>query len=245
MKCIKILAALLLVLCMTFGILACTSSDKVEREVYAYLENKYPKLDFEIQSYTQDNAMSGRYEVCVLCKSSNVVFEVYHSPILTTDSYAVKQANAYMSADLAELLGAAHELAKIESIEWKDAFAEESNGYKFREMSLEAIPYSPLGVTDIHRVTLKDITNANDAAQCVDMVITVLNLKGITLDRVTFAFRIGDDDLLFTTNTETVLGTTYDVLEILFTRVHSNEDEGNLFYRNPDSKTKIIEYIVP
>ena len=187
--------------------------------------------------------MSGRYEVDVLCKNTGVSFMVYHSSMLTTDSYAVSQANAYMNADICELLGAAWDLANVESVQWLDEYAEESSGYKFRSVDVNRLPQNPQSVGEFYRVNLKNIQSPNDAAQCVDMVITVLNTKGVVLDRVTFEFVLGEDTLIFTTNTDTVLNTTYDILEILFTRIHSNEDEGNLFYRDPNSHKKIIEYI--
>ncbi len=244
MKMMKLFSAVALSVGLLLGGVACShTSDRVETHIYDYLDQKYSNLDFEIQGYTQDKSMSGRYEVSVLCKETGVSFMVYHSSIMTTDSYAVSQANAYMNNDLKEILGAAWSLANVDRIEWLDPYAEQSSGYKFREVDLTTIPYSPSFVTELYRVKLKDIQNPNDAAQCVDMVITVLNMKGISLERLTFEFALGEDTLLFTTNTDTVLGTTYDILEILFTRVNSNEDEGNLFYRNPDSKAKIIEYI--
>lgn len=245
MKIAKIISAITLSVGLILGGVACSSSNKVETQVYDYLEEKYENLDFEIEGYTQDKAMSGRYEVNVVCKDTGVGFMVYHSSILTTDSYAVSQANTYMNEDLCNILGVAAELANVESIQWQDEYAEESNGYKFRSVDIGGIPYNPMSVTELYRVKLKDIKTPNEAAQCVDMVITVLNTKGIALDKVTFEFVLGEDTLLFTTNTETVLGTTYDVLEILFTRVNSNEDEGNLFYRNPASHAKVIEYIKP
>ncbi|MBQ8496328.1 MAG: hypothetical protein IJ489_02605 [Clostridia bacterium] len=245
MKMAKIITAIALFLGLILVGVACSASDKVETQVYDYLDKKYDGLKFEIKGYTQDKSMSGRYEVEVLCKETGVSFMVYHTPIMTTDSYAVAQANAYMDDDLHEILGAAWDLANVEFIQWQDHFAEESTGYKFREVDMAGIPYNPYNLTEIYRVKLKDIKNPNDAAQCVDMVITVLNTKGISLEKITFEFVLGEDTILFTTDTDTVLGTTYDILEILFTRVNSNEDEGNLFYRNPDSKAKIIEYFKP
>lgn len=254
MKYIKMISAILLSFCLIAGIISCTwnqpgetaqtGQSKVEKEVTAYLTGKYPGVEFEIKEYTQETDMSGRYKVKVLCKPTNVLFDVYHSSILTTDSYAVSQANSYMEEDLLTLLGSARELAKVESIQWKDPFADASNGYKFREMPVEDIPYDPMSATEIHRVYLKDIENPNDAAQSVDMFITVLETKGVSLDRITFEFKLAEDIIVFSTDTKTILNSisAYDVLEMLFTRVKSNEDEGNLFYRNPDSKAKIIEY---
>ena len=257
MKSMKIISVLLLSVCLLLGLCSCTLANetgednpkqsKVEKEVFAYLKEKYPNHEFEIREYTQEKDMSGRYEVKVLCKNTNVLFEVYHAPILTTDSYAVSQANAYMENDLTELLGAAHGLAKVKSIQWKDSFADASNGYKFREVPIEELPYSTMSVSELYRIRLENIESPNDAAQSVDMVITVLETKGVSLDRVTFEFMLGEDQIIFTTNTHTIMTSesAYDVLEILFTRVKSNEDEGNLFYRNPDSKAKVIEYIIP
>ena len=246
MKIAKIIAAILLSSGLLLGGVACASaSDKVETQVYEYLNEKYGNMDFEIAGYTQDKSMSGRYEVDVHCKNTGVSFMVYHSSVLTTDSYSVAQANAFMQDDLMEILGVAAELSNVDEIQWKDLFAEESNGYKFRSMNIEEMPHNPYNVSELYRVKLKNIKNPNDAAQCVDMVITVLDTKGISLEKVTFEFVLEGETLLFTTNTKTVLGTTYDILEILFTRVKSNEDEGNLFYRNPDSHAKIIEYIKP
>ena len=246
MKIAKVISSVALSLGIAFAGVACSSSsDKVEIRVNEYLESKYSDLKFEISGYTQDKSMSGRYEVEASCKNTGVDFMVYHSSLMTTDSYGVEQANAYMNDDMCKVLGAAASLANVESIQWQDIYAEDSNGYKFRSVDMAQIPSNPLHVTEIYRVKLKDIQNANDAAQCVDMVITVLDMKDIHLDKVTFEFTLGEDLILFTTNTDTVLGTTYDILEILFTRVNSNEDEGNLFYRNPDSQAKIIEYIKP
>jgi hypothetical protein len=194
-------------------------------------------------SYAVNVASSGDFTAAVsylgypIFFKEDKVYKVYGSK---PSDYQVMS-----SASLGVKRGAAASLANVESIQWQDIYAEDSNGYKFRSVDMAQIPSNPLHVTEIYRVKLKDIQNANDAAQCVDMVITVLDMKDIHLDKVTFEFTLGEDLILFTTNTDTVLGTTYDILEILFTRVNSNEDEGNLFYRNPDSKAKIIEYIKP
>ncbi len=244
MKLAKVISSVALSLGLAFAGVACSSSsDTVETRIYAYLESKYDNLEFEISGYTQDKSMSGRYEVAASCKETGVDFMVYHTSLMTTDSYGVEQANAYMNEDMCNLLGAAAELANVETIQWLDIYAEDSNGYKFRNVDMHQVPMNPLSVTELYRVKLKNIHSANEAAQCVDMVITVLDMRDIRLQKVTFEFTLGEDLILFTTDTDTVLGTTYDILEILFTRVNSNEDEGNLFYRNPDSKAKIIEYI--
>lgn len=245
MKHMKRILAAVLAAAMTLVLVACVQSDKVEAQIYDYLEGKYEGYDFEILSYTQEKDTSGRYAVSVHCADNDVDFEIYASSILVTDDFTVKYANSVMESDLIELLGTARPLICVKSIQWLDLYADDSNGYKFREFPLEEIPYTPYDVKNIYRVKLDDMPSSNEAAQCIYMFCDILDYKGVSLDKVTFEFKLADEPIIFTTNTKTALKASFSVLETLFERSKSEEEEGNLFYRNPESKIKTIEYFLP
>ena len=61
MKIAKLISAIALSAGLALGGVAC-SSDKVETQVYDYLDEKYDGLDFEIEAYTQDKKI-GRAHV--------------------------------------------------------------------------------------------------------------------------------------------------------------------------------------
>ena len=66
MKISRILLTAVLTLVLLIGTVACTLltttyTEELETNIYAYLNEKYPDLEFEIKSYTQDTYTSGKY----------------------------------------------------------------------------------------------------------------------------------------------------------------------------------------
>ena len=109
MKSVRIFLAAMLSLFILSGVAACNflttpPSEKLELNIYDYLEKKYPDLEFEIKSYTQDNYTSGKYVFNVSCKTTDIDFLVYQSSFLVTDSYSVTHANLSMEEMLIPLV---------------------------------------------------------------------------------------------------------------------------------------------
>ena len=126
----------ILILSSSCSFLNVSSSVKVETVISDYLNNKYPALEFEIGSYTQDTYTSGRYVFNVYCKTTSVEFTVYHSSFLTTDSYSVVYANYAMEKSLLSILGEEFCELYVNNIQWKNLYADGSDGYRFRTMEL-------------------------------------------------------------------------------------------------------------
>ncbi len=245
MKILKRILAATMCAATAFVTMACVPSAKVESKVYDYLDEKYENYKFEIVSYTQEKDTSGRYSVTVHCEDNGVDFDIFASSILVTDDFTVKYANSVMEDEIIENLGTAAPIIGVKSVQWLDLYADGSNGYKYRELPLEEIPYSVIEAKELYRVKLNDMPSSNEAAQCIYMFCDILDYKGIAFDKVTFEFKLGDEPIIFTTNSKTALKASFDVLEVLFERSKSDAEEGNLFYRNPDSKIKTIEYFIP
>lgn len=201
----------LLSIAFVVALCACTPSQKMQNKVYEYLNTKYKGLEFELVDYSQDKETSGRYIIDVKCVTNDVDFEIYASNLYISDGYSVSYANAYMEPLLTEALSDVKELAKIESVQWMDIFADNSNGYKFREVG--NISYEMTDIKEIYRVTLSDVESTNEATQCIYMVITQLDLKGVSLNKIVFDFRIGEVPILLTTDTASVKEASFVDLE--------------------------------
>lgn len=225
MKLKRILSALL-VLSVLLGASACSfisvsSSDKVETTVYDYLKNKYPDLAFEIKSYTQDTYTSGRYVFNVFCTTTLVDFTVYHSSFLTTDSYSVICANADMEKSLRAILGEELDALYAETVQWKNLYADGSDGYRFRTMDITKIPYAPAEISEIYRLALKNDSYETEAevVQAMKTVIAKFADAGIDLKKIVFEFILGEDTVLLTTDTYTIQTETEESLENLLVHI--------------------------
>jgi hypothetical protein len=245
MKQIKRVIALFLAL--TLGLLvfaSCASNDQqLYDKVYTYLNEKYKGVEFQINGYVQDVQTSGKYTFDVTCLTTETDFEVIMSSLLVSDSYLVAHANKQLRDDIFELFGSARSLICLGDAQCFDHYLADGSGYRFNE-DVELTSYTVDDLTDIFRVTLTDIESSGDAAQCVYMFCDILALKGIVLDKVTFSFVLNEEQILFTTNTNTIEAlASFEPLEELFEKAKSPSGLNHIFYREPGSDTKIITYI--
>lgn len=231
MKYVRKIAALLLVASLILAVCACTPSKKIQNKVYEYLDSKYKGMEFELIDYTQDKETSGKYTVNVKCLTTNVDFEIYYTSMLTTDSYSVRWANSVIDPQLDEALGDAREHACVEDVQWLDLYADDSNGYKFREVDA-GISYDVKDVKEIYRIKLSELEDANEVAQCVYMVITAFEKEGIELDKATFEFTVEGKPILFTTDTVSIKQIPLEDLEAKFYAAESSLKDGNILYKN-------------
>ena len=246
MKRIRQVTALILTLTLVILLCAsCVSNDqKLYDKVYAHLNERYKGVEFRINGYTQDIQTSGKYTFDVTCLTTNIDFEVIMSSLLVSDSYLVTHANKRLEDRLFELVGSARTLICLDDVQYFDHYEKEGNGYRFNEDE-ELISYSIEDLTFIYRVTLTGIEDSADAAQCVYMFCDILESKGIVLDEVTFSFSLNAEPILFTTDTNTVEQLeSFEPLEELFEKSKSPSALDTIFYRDPNSDTKIITYIL-
>lgn len=250
MKLKRILSALLL-LSVLFGAAACSflpvsSPEKVETTVYDYLKNKYPGLTFEIKSYTQDTYTSGRYVFDVFCTTTAVDFTVYHSSFLTTDSYSVVYANAEMEKSLRSILGEELDTRYAKTVQWKNLYADGSEGYRFRNMDVTKIPYAPSEVSEIYRFALKDDSYATEAeaVQAMKNVIAKFADAGMTLEKIVFQFSFGKDTVLLTTDTYTVQTSTEEMFENLLIHIKTAQETDMLVEVVYGADLKKAEYFL-
>ena len=208
MKFSRILLTAILTLILLIGAVACsllttTQSEQLETKIYAYLDEKYPDLEFEIQDYTQDTYTSGRYVFRVFCKTTEIGFEIYQSSFLTTDSYTVTYANREMEKMFLSFFGDSLSEAQIQSIQWFDPYADGNSGYKFRDVDLTQLPHSVSEVKNIHRISL--LANDTDGVmQALKTVTEKLNAADVVCDQITFEWLQNDFSVILTTNTFTL-----------------------------------------
>lgn len=232
----KIAAAVIAVVMLIAGIYACTPSKKVQDEVYDYLNEKYNGLEFSLLDYTQEKETNGRYTVSAKCLTTDVEFEIYVSSLFITDSYAVSYANSVMDPQILNVLGNARSLACVEDVQWLDLYEKDSNGYRFDEVDPD-ISYDVKDVNEIYRIRLADIDSANEAAQCVYLVMTSLDKSGIELDYTTFEFTLDETPILFSTDTASVKEIPLADLESKFYAAESQAAEsGNILYSTKSYK---------
>ena len=230
MKFKQILSVLLL-LSVLIGASACSflsvsTSDKVETAIYDYLNNKYPGLNFEIKSYTQDTYTSGRYVFQVFCSDTSVDFTVYHSSFLTTDSYSVIYANLRMEETLREMFGEEFNALYVDSVRWKDIYVEGCENYRFRDMDITKIPYAISEISDIRLFVLAD-DSCTDEAEAVDSmkaVIAKFAEAGVHLKKIVFQMKLGKDTIFLTTDAYSVQ--TADQTEFTERLVHIANAQG-------------------
>ena len=208
MKITRVLLAAVLALSVLAGAVACTflntaPSEELEHKIYDYLENKYPGLEFEIKSYTQDNYTSGKYVFNVFCKTTEIDFLVYQSSFLTTDSYTVTYANLSMEEMIVGVLGERVMSDYAKSVQWLDLYADGNTGYKFREVDLSALPESAVGLENIYRIPMY-AQNTADALQSLRAITEKLDESGIHCKSITFEWEQNDYTIVFTTDTCTI-----------------------------------------
>ena len=208
MKISRILLTAVLTLVLLIGTVACTLltttyTEELETNIYAYLNEKYPDLEFEIKSYTQDTYTSGKYVFRVFCKTTEIDFEIHQSSFLTTDSYTVTYANLEIEKMFLTFFGDSLSEARIQSIQWLDLYADGSTGYKFRDVDLSQLPHSVSEVKNIYRISL--LANDTDSVlQALKTMNDKLSTADVVCDQVTFEWLQNDFSILLTTNTFTL-----------------------------------------
>ncbi len=240
-----------LILVFSLAILALTSCESAEQraynKAYNYLNEKYKGIEFEINGYTQETETSGKYTFDVTCLTTGLDFEIIMSSLITSDNYYVVHANKKLRNELFEIFGSARELICLDDIQCFDYYLSDSGTYLFNE-DVEVTSYVATDLSELHRVKLVGVKDANDAAQCIYIFCDILKSNNIILDKITFEFVLDDDTILFTTNTKTVEDAvngenSFSVLEELFEMAESSVNFNNLFYKDPASDAKVITYI--
>ena len=246
----KRILSMLLMLSIIIIVSACSflsvSSDKVDHIVYDYLNNKYPDLEFEIKSHTQDTYTSGRYVYDIFCKTTGVDFTLYHSSFLTTDSYSVVYANASAEKSLREPFGEEFGSLYIEKIQWVNFYADGSDGYRFRDMTTQKLPDSIKDIKEIYSFVLKtnSFETTAEAAKILKETISEFYDAGVVLETITFQFYLTKDSVLLTTDTETILNATEETLEQLLTHIADAQVTDEIVEVVPSSGIKKAEYFL-
>lgn len=227
MKIIRILLAATLSLVILLSSVSCSflstpHSEALEQEIYDYLSEKYPGLEFEITGYTQDTFTSGKYVFKVFCKTTGIDFLVYRSSFLTTDSYTVTYANLAMEEMLVGVLGKDIMTDHAESLQWLDLFADGNSGYKFRDIDLEALPDSVVGINSVYRIVLHAQTT-HDIFHSLKIITEKLDEAGVHCDNITFEWVQSDYTIVFTTDTCTIYYATEEELMTFIDYVDSTK----------------------
>ena len=207
---------ILLAFLILTGSVACTFletplSEEMELKIYEYLENKYPGLEFEIISYSQDTYTSGKYVFNVCCKTTNVDFLVYQSSFLITDSYTVTYANLAMEEKLVAVLGKIIMTDYAKSIQWLDIYADGNTGYKFRDVDLTELPDSVVGIDSIYRVVI-NAKNTAEAVESLKVITEKFDEATVHCSSITFEWVQNDYSIVFTTDTCTINDATEEEL---------------------------------
>ena len=208
MKLTRIALTAVLLLFILGGAVACTlltapQTEELETEIYTYLDEKYPDLEFEIKSYTQDTYTSGKYVFQVFCKTTEIDFQIYRSSFLTTDSYTVTYANLAMEKLFFSFFGEEFCESQISSVQWLDSYADDQAGYKFRDIDLSALPDSVMGAEGLYRITLR-ATDTESVFQSIKAITEKLSAAGVPCDKIAFAWMQNDYTIVFSTNTFTL-----------------------------------------
>ena len=216
MKFFRSLLTILLVFLIMTGSVACTFletplSEEMELKIYSYLENKYPDLEFEIKSYSQDTYTSGKYVFNVSCKTTEIDFLVYQSSFLITDSYTVTYANLAMQEKLVGVLGKTIMDNYAKSIQWLDLYADGNTGYKFRDVNLTELPDSVVGIDSIYRVVI-NAKNTEEAVESLKVITEKLDEATVHCSNITFEWVQNDYSIVFTTDTCTINNATEEEL---------------------------------
>ena len=153
-------------------------------------------------------------------------FTVYHSSFLTTDSYSVICANTDMEKSLRAILGEELDARYADAVQWKNLYADGSDGYRFRTMDITKIPYAPAEISEIYRFALKNNSYETEAeaVQAMKAVIAKFADAGIDLKKIVFQFTLGKDTVLLTTDTYTVQTETEESLENLLVHIKTAQE---------------------
>lgn len=238
MTCVKRLASIILVLSIVFSMCACTPSKKIQDQVRKYLTDKYTGFEFELLDYTQDKETSGKYTVFARCKNTNIDFEMHISAMYKSDNYSVRWANALMGEQLTAILEDTKDLTYFSDIQWLDIY----DGLKFREVDTAMLSGALSEVETIHRIGLSNVPSADEAAQGIYMIVTLLSSSGVDVENMTFDIQMQDSSILFSTNTESIKAVSLEELEKIVEEAEPTSVDGNAFYSK--IKENVIEFYV-
>ncbi len=204
MKLTRMMLTAVLSLLILIGAVACSllttpSAESKETKIYTYLEEKYPDLEFEIKSYTQDTYTSGKYVFHIFCKTTEIDFQIYQSSFLTTDSYTVTYANMSVEKMLLEFFEESLPATPIKSVQWLDLYEDGNTGYKFREVDLSQIPSRVSDIENIYRIELLS-TDTDSTSQAIQDVAKTLSHVKIPCDKISFEWTYDDYAIVFNTN---------------------------------------------
>lgn len=216
MKIFRSLFTIVLALLILTGSVSCTFletplSEEMELKIYEYLGQKYPDLEFEITSYSQDTYTSGKYVFHVRCKTTEIDFLVYQSSFLITDSYTVTYANLAMQEKIVAVLGKAIMTDYAKSIQWLDVYADGNTGYKFRDVNLAELPDSVVGIDSIYRVVI-NAKSTDEAVEALKIITEKLDEAKVHCNSITFEWVQNDYSIVFTTDTCTINNATEEEL---------------------------------
>ena len=126
-----------------------------------------------------------------------------------------------MEQSLRETLGEEFSAKYIQSLQWKNLYADNSDGYRFRNMDITKIPYAVSEVSDLYRFVLKNdtYTNEEEVAQTLKAVIARFDEKNISLEKIVFQLNLGKDTVLLTTDAYTVRNETEENLTALLIHI--------------------------
>ena len=223
MKLTRIMPAIMILLLIVIGAAACTlltapHSETLETNIYAYLEEKYPDLEFEIKSYTQDTYTSGKYVFQIFCKTTEIDFQIYQSSFLTTDSYTVTYANQTVGNMLLSFFEESLPSVHIKSVQWLDLYADGNTGYKFRDVDLSQLPDTVSEIESIYRIELLSEDTA-DVTQALRSVAEILNSENVPCDKISFEWVQADYAIIFNTNMLTLNSASDEQLAAFLTYV--------------------------
>lgn len=216
MKIFRALLTIILAFLILTGSVACTFltpslSEALELKIYDYLEQKYPDLEFEITSHSQDTYTSGKYIFNVFCKTTAIDFLVYQSSFMITDSYTVTYANLAMQEKLVGVLGKTVMDEYAKSIQWLDVYADGNTGYKFRDVDLTNLPESVVGIDSIYKVVI-NAQNTAEAFEALKIITEKFDHATVHCSSITFEWVQNDYTIVFTTDTCTINNATEEEL---------------------------------
>ncbi len=248
MKIVRVLLAAALALVILTGTFSCTFpelplSEESEQKIYDYLQKKYPDLEFEIKSYSHDTYTSGKYVFNVFCKTTEIDFLVYQSSFLTTDSYTVTYANLSMQEMLVGLLGKDIMSEHAKSVQWLDLYADGNTGYKFREVDLSELPDSATEIEDIHRITIY-AQETEDILKSLRAIAEKLHEVGIDCDKIIFEWVQNDYNIIFTTDTYTLINASKESLGEFLTYIDEAKKSDEIVTISFISRVKRTELFI-
>lgn len=182
---------------------SCAQLTKYEKKINAYLTEKYPDKSFTLNSYTQRNDKSGRYEVSATCDDDGTDFIIFvYSASNMTDSYLVSKANA-KALETIKAVFPEEVLKYISEIRWLRPYKEDNTDYSFRETeNLDSVDISD--ITSIDTVRFSGVMSSSEAEKKIREVMLVLCYSDVCLTSIGFDFTVGYKSCRFISDTSSI-----------------------------------------